>query len=391
MAESDSQKRSVTEAESEQHASKRQKQNNSHFWKLSDAARTARGKWCPPREEEIMPEAGFPLSSNTRRYYADEMRSASDRSVLPLRLVYGLDPLKATLDTLVRLPYYNPHLYNVNRSCRASTLSSSSEEEGPEDSGRLPLSQTIYFPGSRGSGKRLLVRSFAAEHDLTLYEAQGPGFAPAQELDGLYRDAVQHSPCIILFNDCEGFFAHGSPHCGQLWGWLDKIRRARLPVWTIFCANVQPSILDLSIQRMLDNITWAGVLTELDRERVWLAAFQSYVAGRTASSNSITPTCLKTLLRASEHCVARDIFNFVKTVFLKKVAKIGRNIELLPSDTPILPEDADFRECCFQDAMGRLRITHLDPREINVTPYFHAQQQQQEQQRDDHDYASYHK
>jgi len=341
---------------------------------LPSAGSAARSRWKAIPATAAMPSYGHKLTPNTNALHPSDLAligSAPDGLILPLDSIYGLKDAKQALEACIRTPYFNPHLYSINPSCLLDGLSTSGAHNTA--GGRLPLSHVIFLYGKRGSGKRTLVRSFAAEHALSLLEADAPGFRPAEELDALYKAAVEMSPAIILLNECEGYFQKGSPFCGLLWGWLEQIKQARLPVWTVFCSNVKIDSLDLSIASLVNSVVWSGTLNAADRERMWLSAVQRLLPESQRQTAVLSKEGLDVLVRASDNCIAKDICGFVQDVFLSRIAELGRDVELMPVNDPrLLPTEVSFRNACFLDSMNKRRITRRDPKEDNVNYYYAA-------------------
>jgi hypothetical protein len=242
----------------------------------------------------------------------------------------------------------------------------------------MPISHTLFCFGARGSGKQTLVRTFAAQTGITLIEAYAPGFDPQTEMDGMFTTAMASFPSIILFNECEGFFSRGSPHCGVLWGWLEKIRESRVPVWVVFCSQVKPEILDLSILRLIKTIVWAGVLNKADLERVWVKSIELYLP-QSHPNIPLQVSELALLVRASENCIARNIIDFVVDVFQAKIAALGAAVELEETGSEaFVPTAVDFQRALIVNTVsGDQRITRGIPMEENVQCYTNIQQTEQ--------------
>jgi len=322
-----------------------------HIWETDVASKT------------MLPSPGSRLSENVRLFRHSDLLQLPH---LPQEMdqLYGLDDMKASLLSAIRTPLAKPTLYSFAKS--AFRASDADECSG----GKMPLAHGLFYFGARGSGKQTLVRTFCAETGLTLLEAYAPGFNPQTELDGLFNSALQAFPSVILFNECEGYFRTGSPHCGQLWGWLEKLHAAQVPVWVVFCAQVKPDILDPSIQRLVKSAVWSGVLCKADLERVWTKAILQHMP----QHQPIIPLQvgeLAMLVRDSTDCVARNIFDFVSDVFLAKIAALGFEVDLHASDSIVfIPTARDFKLALIVHPMtGAQRITRGLPDEENILHY----------------------
>jgi len=267
------------------------------------------------------------------------------QDTLPLHMIYGLDELKHLLTTRIGIPASQPEKFSFNGTHKA------------------PIQHNFFFFGRHGTGKRTLVRSFCKTVGLTLCEAFGPGFNPAQELATLYEQACNQAPAIVLFNDCDAQFMKNSPNVATLWRILKDVRARGLPVWTIFRSQFKQDILDPLLQDQLAYSMWSAVPTPIDRERLWCTAFLRY------SRREHLPSVheLRMLCEVSEHCVARNIFNFVEHCVAEKLAHLGYSLASYSTDDPHLELRLD--DLKFISIDGVRHITRSNPQEENVTMY----------------------
>ena len=271
---------------------------------------------------------------------------AEAANIMPMQTLYGLNDFKDLLLTRVAAPLASPNQFGFYKAPG------------------MPIQHNFFFFGRHGSGKRNLIRSFCQDRAISLCEAFAPGFNPLEELIPLYEGACRNSPSIVLLNDCDAIFMKNSPNVAPLWRILKDIRDRGLPVWTIFRSQFKQDILDNILQDMLSYSIWAGVPSPVDRERLWCTALMRY--------NPYTiPTLydLKMLCELSNNCTPRNIYNFVECAMADKVANLGLDLSLYPSDHIQMQLTIKDLSTKFIEIGGSRRITRTNPQEENVASY----------------------
>lgn len=301
--------------------------------------------------------------ANSARFYSfqaleHDIGSASDSEPLTMR-VAGMEDAKERLYKSIVLPVRAPHHYT-------------------HGGGKLTFDRTMIIYGAKSSGKRFLVRTFCAMHRFNLIEVSHIGFEPVNDLPKIYEKAAASEPCVVLFDDCNGFFRPNTPDArviAQLNTQLTSMVERYKQVWSIFISVEKPDTNNLHhvLRTAIDQSVWAGsrqindMLNEQERLDVIVEALSHYLY----EENPFTPQQLRQLVIASRNCTAGNIFSYVERVWRVKADSLDaqRFITLEHNSRELIPEWDVFVNQMTRPGGGRSWITDYDPYVYNIQPY----------------------
>ena len=251
--------------------------------------------------------------------------------------------------------------------------------------GRWIFPRSMMFYGAEGSGKKLLIRTFCKANNINLIHINYAGFEAGEQLDTIYQVASQHEPCIIMYEECDGFFR---THCNpkDIFAYKrnsDNLNNGNLRVWEIF-VNIdvpRPHADDPRIrihhtlyEKLAGNTRWSG-----DTENECIITFEETIGmlGKAISSkleqNSLPPIDKKQMRHIAgfcAYCTPGNIQSYIDRVWFQHIADMSWNYLLtLSRGAPeTLPQFETFEKCLYNSDMGP-KITTFDPFENNVQRY----------------------
>lgn len=244
--------------------------------------------------------------------------------------------------------------------------------------GKHQLQRFLYFYGPRGAGKLLYARSFCGKHNVNLILIDFARFDPLQHLELVYATALENQPCVVLYDECEGYFQPNSDRrvVGRLFAELKAVHDSHHLIWTVFLSIVKPTRTPSSpglchtILELLDQYSYSGEMTERDRIKVMCQAISSKLYNE--ESFPLNDVNLRLLANAANHCTPKQIHSFVDRVFNAKLTKL--NLSSLattdPQDSSLIPTLEDFKNQLYDiDDKTPPRVTLNDPYEVNIAPY----------------------
>jgi SpoVK/Ycf46/Vps4 family AAA+-type ATPase len=247
--------------------------------------------------------------------------------------------------------------------------------------GKHQLQRFLYLYGPRGSGKELYATSFGGKYGVNVVVLDFARFDPLEHLSLVYSTALENQPCIVLYDECEGYFQTNSDRrmVGKLFAELKGVHDSHHLVWTIFLSTVKPIPsqrnpgLCHTILEMLDHYSYCGELTERDRIKVLSQAIASKLYS--VDAFPLNDVSLRQLANAAIHCTPKQIHSFVERVFNAKITRL--NVSSLaatdPKEINLVPNIQDFKDQLYDvDGKTPPRITLTDPYEINIVPYTEA-------------------
>ena len=239
--------------------------------------------------------------------------------------------------------------------------------------GKNTLQRMLYFYGPRGSGKHLYVRSFCGKYNVNLITLDFARFDPLRDLELVYATALEYQPCIVLYDQCEGYFRHNSERriVGKLLGELQSVRDSHSLIWSIFISEVPPMPeMCHTIVEMLNQYAFCGMLTDRDRLKVLTQAIAAKL--HRDIDFPLNETSLLYLANAAEHCTPQQIHNYIGRVFHTKLIalQLSNLATLDPTDESLVPSVDDFKSEHIDIGNGKAaRITRPDPCPMNIAPY----------------------
>lgn len=239
--------------------------------------------------------------------------------------------------------------------------------------GKHELQRFLYFYGARGSGKQMYVKSFCASNGLNLIVLDFASFEPLKHLESVYNTARDYQPCVILYDECEGYFQPNTERSlvGKLFAELRGVQDSYNLIWTVFISIHMPEMkLCHTILDMLNQHSHCGFLTERDRIKVLMQAISAHLYND-ADFPLSTPN-LVFLANVSEHCTPKQIRAFIDKVFDAKLSALHlQHLSTIErTETTLIPTIEDFRAQIISiDSKSPGRITLFDPYEMNVKAY----------------------
>lgn len=273
--------------------------------------------------------------------------------------VFGLHAAKARLNTSIIRPLRAPQHYR-------------------HGGGILTFDDTLMIYGAESSGKRLLVKTFCAEHGINLVLVDHIGFEPAQDLPRIYEHARQCQPCVVLFDDCNGYFrpnAHPSV-ISALNRELVKTRQEVSKVWSVFISVENPRNASLHhlLRVAIDHSSWTGEIenNQLLNEAEILDVLATAIGRNLRSGdNPFTAHNMKQLAIFARNCTPGNIFSFIDKVWRCKADSMGlQHMATLSVDSPeMIPEWGFFEATLTRPGGGHQWMTEFDPYRVNIEPY----------------------
>jgi len=289
----------------------------------------------------------------------------TDKSIIDYDHVFGLEDIKKTLRGNIAVPLNAEQHFNIEIN-----------QKGSLKKGKLLIERFMAFYGACGSGKKTVIRSFCREQQISLIEVPFWSFNPFTDTDGIYQEAIkatETSPCIILFDQCQGHYQPNSDRrvVSNMRVMLDRIVESKKAIWVIFVSNVKidNNSLDKAVYSLLNDCVWSGKL----KEGTIVMAIQSCIKRFLHSEQTfpLTARDINSIKNNCKHVIVGDIFNYIARVFslrAKRNEKDGFLSSLSYNDHKMIPTLTDF-EKCYVNIFGQNRITKYDPFEHNMQPY----------------------
>lgn len=298
---------------------------------------------CSPTDKEFLNKYRGTLetedSSKVKEYDADTYDQViqcgieNAKKCLPLDMVLGLEDCKRLLINNITKPLLKPDVFI----------------------GTTPAQKFLCMWGKEGSGISTVVRAFCKAMKLRLYAVNSH-----ISKEGMMKTVLNCSldqPTVILLDHCWEFISNGPKGSigAELNYYYEQFELKKKPVWFIFSLEQPPQHIQPRFYNAIcKHIAWANPPNAQARERLLYRFI--YHQFRSYKQNTIAKDKQKDLLvylvRASYLRTPREIFNFVKDVFRKKMEScplhvfkdIGTNYE------SILPDYTDFSECLYGTA-----------------------------------------
>lgn len=269
--------------------------------------------------------------------------------------VYGMPNIRQLLISRIYRVVQNPERYRIGQ---------------PLHDGISLVQRLIYLYGKHGTGVNLLIKAFCKETGVTLIEARGALFKPAEQLNELYQLAQENQPAIVLLTDCEPHFAPNSPHVIPLMQYMDSIADSGAAVWTIFRAEILITALDLRLANIVDYSMWTQVPDEMSRAQLFIKALLPVMKPKLDSNGHvdtkklpISKRELRKLTDKSVDCIPRNIFGFVRHCYNQKIDRLD-NESPLHDDADVKLEINDLEFISLPNMPQR--ITANDPTHDNI-------------------------
>lgn len=248
---------------------------------------------------------------------------------------------------------------------------------------RMRRARMLVLCGHPGSGRRTLVRAYAAHAGLTLVEVRerGPALTLA-DIDAAYAAARAAPPALVLFHGCDGSIA-GDAHAqvqSALAAELDDAERDA-SAWSIVAMDAPYTMLPVVLAERAFYAGWlappsfsVGAQRAHDGGEARRALVLLMMRERAPNVADITLERIYTenaerIVEASHNTTPRQLAAFMDRVFSAPLSRFSAGEINIKAAADLLPSTADVAALLHVDADRHACILRRPPEEAVVAPY----------------------